>query len=220
MSTLAKLTGSVAQVSWAITLRQTVLNRLGDAGALDKVELLSRVSDATWWIANKDNFARNTVKPPAPHQLDNYVVRPEPPATGAEYTPPAEVPKTSDQKPMRKVDYSQRMPRMAENAVGPVGQLFTHIAQALRLYDKAKEANPYLYFELARDRKTDWMCWLVDQSRAAVSGERASAEGKLVLCSGQGATANEACEPVVAVLEALLREAKYVLRRNANYNKQ
>jgi hypothetical protein len=210
MSSLAKLNGSVAQVSWAISLRQIVLDRLADAGATDKVELLSHVSDATWWIANKDNFARNTVKPPAPNQLDNYVVRPEPPAVGAEYTPPAEVPKTSGQKPMRKVDYSQRMPRMAEHAAaGPAGQLFTNIAQALRLYDKAKEANPYLYFELARDRKTDWMCWLVDQSRAAVSGERANAEGKPVLCEGQGATANEACEPAVAVLEALLKEAKY-----------
>lgn len=210
MITLAKLNGSVAQVSWATALRQIVLNRLADrAGALDKVELLSHVSDATWWIANKDNFARNTVKPPAPRQLDNYVVRPEAPAVGAEYTPPAVVPETSGQKPMRKVDYSQRMPRMAEHAAaGPARQLFTNIAQALRLYDKAKEANPYLYFELARDRKTDWMCWLVDKSQKAEGGKPASMDGYLLLCTGQGATANEACEPVVAVLEALLKEDK------------
>lgn len=70
-----------------------------------------------------------------------------------------------------------------------------NVTKALELFEKAREANPYLYFELAYTRQTDWMCWLIDKQGG----------GRVVLCEAQGMTPDEAAINVRLTLEALCK---------------
>jgi hypothetical protein len=65
--------------------------------------------------------------------------------------------------------------------------------RALRLFESAKEDNPYLYFELAWTRKTEWMCWLIDQTGG----------GRVELAKGQSDLVVEAVDPVMQKMEAM-----------------
>lgn len=68
------------------------------------------------------------------------------------------------------------------------------VALATKLFDEAKEYNPYLYFELAYTRATDWMAHFQNREGGT----------KVVLATGQGATPDEACEQILEALEKYL----------------
>lgn len=63
----------------------------------------------------------------------------------------------------------------------------------LAMHGLMLEHNPYAYFELAYTRRTGWMAWICDKPQADDADRR-------VLASGQGDTAEEACD---AALEQL-----------------
>jgi hypothetical protein len=70
-----------------------------------------------------------------------------------------------------------------------------NVTKALELFEKLKQNNPYLYFELAYTRQTDWMCWLIDKQGG----------GRVVLCEAQGMTPDEAALNVRTTLQAMAR---------------
>ena len=51
---LPPLDGSLKQVAWAERVREELIHALEQAGALDLVDRVRGVRDATWFIANKD----------------------------------------------------------------------------------------------------------------------------------------------------------------------
>lgn len=69
-----------------------------------------------------------------------------------------------------------------------------YVMRALSLFETARQKNPYLYFELAYTKATDWMCWVIDKQ----GGERN------VLFEGQADNPNEACCGAITVLTELL----------------
>ncbi|WP_444942743.1 hypothetical protein ACJJIK_10835 [Microbulbifer sp. ZKSA006] len=58
-----------------------------------------------------------------------------------------------------------------------------NITKFLSAADELENHYPFLYVEIARTRTTDWMAWLKEKPNAASS-----------LATGQGDTAEEACE--------------------------
>lgn len=70
-----------------------------------------------------------------------------------------------------------------------------NVTKALELFEKARQKNPYLYFELAYTKTTDWMCWLIDKEGG----------GKNVLCQDQGTTPDSACVNIIPTLQILLQ---------------
>lgn len=70
----------------------------------------------------------------------------------------------------------------------------SNVSRALKLFIKAKKMNPYLYFELAYTKPTEWMAWVIDKE----GGNRN------VLCQSQAATPEGACAEAVKSLLAYI----------------
>ena len=64
---IADLYGSPNQIKWADSIRAAAL--FGKKWPIQVRSKLSRVSDSTWWIANRGIIANGTFKEPSPRQL-------------------------------------------------------------------------------------------------------------------------------------------------------
>lgn len=62
----------------------------------------------------------------------------------------------------------------------------TNLERLLYIHKQWLEVSPYVYFELAYTRSTEWMAWICTNSRE-------SDPGRKVLAKGQGSTPEEAC---------------------------
>jgi hypothetical protein len=81
-------------------------------------------------------------------------------------------------------------------------------SKTLCLFRDAQHQQPYLYFELAFTRTTDWMCFLIDKSQRGTSRDNTSTEGHLVLAQGQADNPYEATVPVTWKLEQMFMPDK------------
>ncbi len=88
---LATLTGTEAQICWADSLRKNVFDT--DLLASSVLEELAKISDATWWIANRKGVSRGIFEEPQPWQLEGGGPKPikpaRKPAAGARAVDPA-----------------------------------------------------------------------------------------------------------------------------------
>lgn len=67
------------------------------------------------------------------------------------------------------------------------------LPRTLDLFRLRQQGNAYLYFELAFDKATDWMCWLIDRTGGT----------RKVLVQAQAQSPQEACVPVLQHLERM-----------------
>lgn len=84
---LPPLTGSPAQIKWAVTIRQ---NTLALVWPEDTRKLLRNIVDSTWWIANKAIVNTFKFKPPGNHQLASNTPVPQQPDLAAAFAGNAE----------------------------------------------------------------------------------------------------------------------------------
>lgn len=79
MNDLPEIVGSPAQVKWAVSIRQVALEDGAWEGEQHEgwngiqLDVLRRVVDATWWIANRSSFKLHTFKNPSPQQFVSSV---------------------------------------------------------------------------------------------------------------------------------------------------
>jgi hypothetical protein len=78
-----KLRGTAAQVRWATKIREYTFARNDVSNDIDseKIKVLTRINDATWWIANRDRFKSalglaTPFKMPLPSQLEPPLASP------------------------------------------------------------------------------------------------------------------------------------------------
>jgi hypothetical protein len=69
-----------------------------------------------------------------------------------------------------------------------------HIQLLINKHAEMLDGNPYCYFELAYTRQTEWMAWICSKPREMDPG-------RIVHCSGQGMTPDDACKHALSVLE-------------------
>jgi len=69
-----------------------------------------------------------------------------------------------------------------------------NVEKFLEVADELENSYPYLYAEIAKTRATNWMAWLCTHNREDNPSRK-------VICSGQGITAEEACEDALKALE-------------------